>query len=91
MERVRWRFFGRVQGVGFRAFCQREALERGVRGWVRNEPDGSVSAEAEGSSASLEGLLAQLRTAHPWARVDRVEAIRCSAGAARDHGFDIAG
>ena len=91
MERVRWRFFGRVQGVGFRAFCQREASERGILGWVRNEPDGSVLAEAEGPPASLDGLLARLPTAHPWARVERVDAVRCSAGGARDHGFDIAG
>ncbi|HMU75790.1 MAG TPA: acylphosphatase [Elusimicrobiota bacterium] len=91
MERRRWRIFGRVQGVGFRAFCQREALERGVRGWVRNEPDGSVTAEVEGPPATLDGLLDQLRTAHPWARVERVDVVRCSAGAARDQGFDIAG
>ena len=35
---------GRVQGVGFRAFVEYEALRRGIEGWVRNRRDGTVEA-----------------------------------------------
>jgi acylphosphatase len=43
-RRVRVRIEGRVQGVGFRAFVQREALARGVDGYVHNRRDGGVEA-----------------------------------------------
>jgi acylphosphatase len=43
------RIEGSVQGVGFRAWTQSEASRLGLRGWVRNEPDGSVAAHLEGS------------------------------------------
>jgi acylphosphatase len=35
---------GRVQGVGFRAFVEHHAIQRGLTGWVRNRRDGSVEA-----------------------------------------------
>ena len=41
---------GRVQGVGFRAFVEHEALQRGVEGWVRNRRDGSVEAVFAGEA-----------------------------------------
>lgn len=44
---------GRVQGVMFRDFAQRNARKRGVVGWVKNELDGSVSLVAEGDEATL--------------------------------------
>jgi acylphosphatase len=40
---------GRVQGVGFRAFVEHEALKRGIEGWVRNRRDGLVEALFAGS------------------------------------------
>jgi len=64
---------GRVQGVAFRATTCREASRRGLRGWVRNLPDGSVEALFEGEPADVEALVRWCRTGPAWARVDRVE------------------
>ncbi|MBK8575054.1 MAG: acylphosphatase [Elusimicrobia bacterium] len=71
--RRRWRFDGRVQGVGFRVFCEEAALARGLRGWVRNEFDGSVSVEVEGDTAVLADFLRHIKMKHLPARVDRTE------------------
>lgn len=57
MKRVRVRFVGRVQGVGFRATCRAIAVVRPVTGWVRNEPDGSVLLEAQGDATAIEEFL----------------------------------
>ena len=43
---------GRVQMVSFRHYTQQKALELGVVGWVRNEPDGTVRTVAEGEEAA---------------------------------------
>ena len=48
---------GRVQGVFFRVSTQKEAQRLGLKGFVRNEPDGSVYIEAEGDENKLEQLL----------------------------------
>ncbi len=63
---------GRVQGVGFRWFVQREAGELGLRGWVRNTEDGEVEVVASGSEADLAELRASLRQGPRGARVDRL-------------------
>jgi acylphosphatase len=63
---------GRVQGVGFRFTTVDEARRLGVRGWVRNEPDGSVEVEAEGERAAVEALVRFLHRGPPGARVDDV-------------------
>ena len=47
---------GRVQGVGFRWFVQREAYEIGLRGWVRNTSDGDVEVLAAGSEEQIRKL-----------------------------------
>lgn len=65
---------GRVQAVGFRAFVEDEAQSLGLRGWVRNRPDGTVECVAEGSRAALDRLVAALREGPPLARVESVEA-----------------
>jgi acylphosphatase len=63
---------GRVQGVGFRYFAQREATALGLTGWVANEPDGSVRCVAVGPASALDAFADRLRTGPPGASVDRV-------------------
>ncbi len=64
---------GRVQGVGFRYYAQKKAVELGILGFVRNRPDGSVYIEAEGSSEALETFTYWCEEGPAWARVSRVE------------------
>jgi len=63
---------GRVQGVGFRFFAERVALELGIRGWVRNLPDGSVETVAEGEEEVVVRYLERLREGP---RASSVEAV----------------
>jgi acylphosphatase len=63
---------GRVQGVGFRWFVQREAGELALRGWVRNTEDGHVEVLAAGEPGDLDELRATLRRGPRGSRVDRV-------------------
>ena len=64
---------GRVQGVGFRWFVEREAHILGIAGWVRNNHDGSVEVLAQGTRDQLSGLHSRLREGPRAARVDNVE------------------
>jgi acylphosphatase len=64
---------GRVQGVGFRWFVEREAHMLGIAGWVRNKSDGSVEVLAIGTRDQLLGLRSRLRQGPRAARVDDVE------------------
>jgi acylphosphatase len=64
---------GRVQGVGFRWFVEREAHLLGIAGWVRNNADGDVEVFAQGTREQINNLLAQLRQGPRAARVDAVE------------------
>jgi acylphosphatase len=61
MVRYRVLVSGRVQGVYFRDTCRQLALQRGVRGWVRNLPDGRVEAVFEGPTDDVQYLV-------DWAR-----------------------
>lgn len=63
---------GRVQGVGFRYFVVEEALSLGLRGYARNEHDGSVEVLAQGPRSALERLVARLRQGPPAAHVSEV-------------------
>lgn len=64
---------GRVQGVGFRAFVRRHALDLGLRGYVENLPDGRVEVVAEGERSEIEHLLVRLRAGPPHADVEDIE------------------
>lgn len=74
---------GRVQGVGFRFFAERAARELGVRGWVRNLPDGSVETVAEGDDEAIATFIERLKRGPLSSRVDRVEVAEAPA-----QGFD---
>jgi len=63
---------GRVQGVGFRWFVQREAGELDLHGWVRNTEDGDVEVVAAGDDGDLDELRASLRRGPRGSRVDRI-------------------
>ena len=63
---------GRVQGVGFRWFVQREAGVHDLRGWVSNTEEGEVEVVAAGSAEVLAELRAKLRQGPRGARVDRL-------------------
>lgn len=64
---------GRVQGVGFRYSVERAARARGVAGWVRNRPDGSVEAVFEGDADAVDALLRLAGDGPRGAAVERVE------------------
>jgi acylphosphatase len=64
---------GRVQGVGFRWFVEREARLLGVAGWVRNNADGAVEVLAQGTREQLAGLRTRLQQGPRAARVDDVD------------------
>jgi acylphosphatase len=70
--RVHLRIRGRVQGVYFRASIVYEAQNFGLTGWVRNCPDGSVEAIAEGGRDKVEELIAWCRRGPSGARVENV-------------------
>jgi acylphosphatase len=61
---------GRVQGVGFRAWTEYTALERGLAGWVRNRRDGAVEAVFAGSAAAVAAMVEACRHGPRGARVD---------------------
>ncbi len=65
---------GRVQGVSFRAYAEREAARLGVAGWIRNEPDGSVAGHFEGEPDAVDALVDWCRSGPPLARVRDVTA-----------------
>jgi acylphosphatase len=66
---------GDVQGVGYRFFAQRAAAQHQVVGYVRNCPDGTVEAVAEGSVNNVEEFKKDLVTGPQWATVAQVEEI----------------
>ena len=63
---------GRVQGVGYRAWTERQAQALGLRGWVKNEPDGSVTALVSGPEAAVARMLELFRGGPKYASVTKV-------------------
>ena len=70
--RVSLCFYGRVQGVGFRYKLRYLAEKYSVTGWVRNESDGSVAMEVQGSRGQMDQLIQKLQTHGRYIRIDHV-------------------
>jgi acylphosphatase len=73
MKAVTINVYGRVQGVGFRYYTEREARRLGISGYVQNKPDGSVYIEAEGEDKAVEAFIEWCRTGPDYARVRKIE------------------
>jgi acylphosphatase len=71
---------GRVQGVGYRAFVEDEAVRLDLEGWVRNRRDGTVEALFSGPEQSVLAIIAQCRRGPRGARVDAVDVTEDGAG-----------
>jgi len=65
--------YGRVQGVSFRYYTQQKARELGVRGFVKNMPDGSVYVEATGDADQMDRFVEYCRQGPSMARVDQLK------------------
>ena len=74
---------GRVQEVGFRASCQREAAALRVTGWVRNRWDGAVEALLEGSPEAVDAMVRWCQHGPPAAVVTRVDVSEAPPGEPR--------
>ena len=72
MSRALVRVTGRVQGVFYRQSTVEMAQGLGLRGWVRNLPDGSVEALFEGEREVVERATAWCRQGPPRASVATV-------------------
>lgn len=78
---------GKVQGVSFRAWTQEEARARGLRGWVRNEDDGSVRAVLCGPEEAVADMLRAMEQGPAAADVERIAPE--PAEAPEQEGFEI--
>ncbi len=78
---VRVTIGGDVQGVGYRAWIEREARAAGVRGWVRNRLNGDVEALFAGSPAAVEALCEACWRGPAHARVENVEVVEADSAA----------
>lgn len=88
IKRVRVIISGRVQGVGFRYFTQREGERLGLVGWVKNLSNGDVEAEAEGNEAQVDAFVKAIRRGPLGSRVLSFQIDEIPANH-RDVAFDI--
>jgi acylphosphatase len=88
MRRVRLEIRGMVQGVSYRANTERAARRIGVTGWVRNQPDGGVLAEAQGAAERIDDLIAWCKQGPPAAVVESVKVLELPT-VADERAFEI--
>lgn len=86
--RSAWVVEGRVQGVGYRYFVQREADRLGLTGYARNLSDGRVEVVADGATADLHALETALRQGPRQASVSAVQRVQISDDGAHFKSFD---
>jgi len=84
---VRVTIGGDVQGVGYRAWMEREARAAGVRGWVRNRLNGDVEALFAGPPDAVEALCAACWRGPAHARVENVEVVEADSALGPGAGF----
>jgi acylphosphatase len=72
MKAFRAEIFGRVQGVAFRYSTREKAEELGLKGWVKNNFDGTVSVHFEGTEEAIEEMKEWLKKGSSLANVRRI-------------------
>lgn len=88
MRHVHITVFGQVQGVGFRFHALTMAQQLGIRGWVKNQYDGTVEIEAQGSDGDVAQFLTEVKKGSYHARVDNMMVIELHKSA-EYHNFDV--
>lgn len=90
MESIHLEISGRVQGVGFRWYIMDRARELGLKGWVRNRPDGQVEIAASGAVSALAELESAIRSGPSGAQVKKVTSLATIAADSLESPFAIA-
>ncbi len=73
MKALKLKIFGKVQGVGYRRWFEQQALELGLKGYVRNLPSGEVEAVIYGDESAAQALLKKSYLGPLHARVDAIQ------------------
>lgn len=72
-KRLELHYYGRVQGVGFRYWAHTQAIRAKVTGWARNEYDGSVTVQVQGTQDQIEIFMQGIQTGNRYIRIRSVE------------------
>ena len=88
MKRIHIYISGRVQFVGFRYYVKRKAVSLGLKGWVKNLPDGRVECSAEGLHDKLIKLIDFCKKGPFFSRVDNVS-VKYGRHTGKFSGFEI--
>ncbi len=83
------KIYGRVQGVGFRYFTTKKAEETGVRGWVKNMPDGTVEVFISGSKQSVERMKKLLHSGPIAAHVTSIDELAIEGQSEAFYDFSV--
>ncbi len=75
MKEVHFFVYGRVQGVGYRAWCVKQAKSLFLSGWVRNRANGSVEVKAFGSIEAIDSFVLFCQKGPLWANVTHIEPV----------------